>query len=427
MARLTRGGIRSKKRWHMHVGGGAGGIPEAFWVENLTEKVHEITGVVTEVGKNVARFKAGDRVGVGSIVDSCQSCESCHRAFENHCTGGIVFTYNSVDRGGAVTYGGYSTTVVVRERIVVGFPESMPLDDGAPLLCAGITVYSPMKHHGLNVPGKHVGVLGLGGLGHVAVKFAKAFGVKVTVISSSPGKKEEALGRLGADAFVVSSNADEMKAATSSMDGILSTASANIPMAPLFRLLKPNGKLILLGLPEMPLEVAPFDLIIGSKTLAGSSFGGMADTQEMIDFAANHGVTADVEVIGADYVNTAMESLAKSDVRYRFVIDVGNTIHDGGAATEVTAADSTASPSPSPKPTAGHEHHASGTCLTKKSSYKPAFSAVTTVHQSSFKIQAKLTTLDKPFLYHCNIAANITKQFSSSSGTAAHDSNAWAS
>uniref|UniRef100_J3MR91 cinnamyl-alcohol dehydrogenase n=1 Tax=Oryza brachyantha TaxID=4533 RepID=J3MR91_ORYBR len=361
------------------------GMHAATWPA-LAMVCHEITGVVTEVGKNVARFKAGDRVGVGSIVDSCQSCESCHRAFENHCTGGIVFTYNSVDRGGAVTYGGYSTTVVVRERIVVGFPESMPLDDGAPLLCAGITVYSPMKHHGLNVPGKHVGVLGLGGLGHVAVKFAKAFGVKVTVISSSPGKKEEALGRLGADAFVVSSNADEMKAATSSMDGILSTASANIPMAPLFRLLKPNGKLILLGLPEMPLEVAPFDLIIGSKTLAGSSFGGMADTQEMIDFAANHGVTADVEVIGADYVNTAMESLAKSDVRYRFVIDVGNTIHDGGAATEVT-----------------------------------------TVHQSSFKIQAKLTTLDKPFLYHCNIAANITKQFSSSSGTAAHDSNAWAS
>uniref|UniRef100_A0A0A9BF66 cinnamyl-alcohol dehydrogenase n=1 Tax=Arundo donax TaxID=35708 RepID=A0A0A9BF66_ARUDO len=204
----------------------------------------------------------------------------------------------------------------------------MPLDQGAPLLCAGITVYSPMKYHGLNTPGKHVGVLGLGGLGHVAVKFAKAFGMKVTVISSSPGKKQEALERLGADAFIVSKNDDEMKAATGTMDGIINTVSANIPMAPFIGLLKPNGKMILVGLPDKPLEIPPFNLVIGNKTLAGSCIGGMRDTQEMIDLAAKYGVTADVEVVGADYVNTAMERLAKADVRYRFVIDIGNTLKD---------------------------------------------------------------------------------------------------
>ncbi|KAL5231926.1 hypothetical protein ABZP36_030702 [Zizania latifolia] len=286
---------------------------------------HEIAGVVTEVGKNVAKFKAGDKVGVGCIVNSCQSCESCSQGFENHCSAGI-FTYNSVDRDGTVTYGGYSGMVVVHERFVVRFPEAMPLDKGAPLLCAGITVYTPMKYHGLDAPGKHVGVLGLGGLGHVAVKFAKAFGLTVTVISSSPGKKQEALERLGADAFVVSSNAEEMKAATGTMDGIINTVSANTPMAPFFGLLKPNGKMILVGLPENPLEIPPFALVVGNKTLAGSNIGGLPDTQEMIDFAAKHGVTADVEVIGADYVNAAMERLAKADVRYRFVIDIGNTL-----------------------------------------------------------------------------------------------------
>lgn len=288
---------------------------------------HEIAGVVTEVGKNVTKFKAGDKVGVGCMVNSCQSCESCNEGFENHCPG-TIFTYNSVDRDGTVTYGGYSTMVVVHERFVVRFPEAMPLDKGAPLLCAGITVYSPMKYHGLNAPGKHVGVLGLGGLGHVAVKFAKAFGMKVTVISSSPGKKQEALDRLGADSFVVSSNAEEMKAAMGTMDGIINTVSANIPVAPLFGLLKPNGKMILVGLPEKPLEVPAFALVARNNTLAGSGIGGMRDTQEMIDLAAKHGVTADIEVIAADYVNTAMERLAKADVRYRFVIDIGNTLEN---------------------------------------------------------------------------------------------------
>ncbi|KAG8086972.1 hypothetical protein GUJ93_ZPchr0010g10121 [Zizania palustris] len=292
---------------------------------------HEIAGVVTEVGKNVTKFKAGDKVGVGCMVNSCQSCENCNQGFENNCPG-IIFTYNSVDRDGTVTYGGYSSMVVVHERFVVRFPEAMPLDKGAPLLCAGITVYSPMKYHGLNVPGMHVGVLGLGGLGHVAVKFGKAFGMKVTVISSSPGKKQEAIERLGADAFVLSKNAKEMQAALGTMDGIINTVSANIPVAPLLGLLKPNGKMILVGLPEKPIEIPPFALVSRNKTLAGSCIGGMADTQEMIDMAAKHGVTADIEVIGADYVNAAMERLAKADVRYRFVIDIGNTLGDCAAA-----------------------------------------------------------------------------------------------
>ncbi|EAZ42130.1 hypothetical protein OsJ_26689 [Oryza sativa Japonica Group] len=265
---------------------------------------HEIAGVVTEAGKNVTKFKGGDKVGVGCMVNSCHSCDSCNQGLENHCPG-VIFTYNSVDKDGTVTYGGYSSMVVVHERFVVRFPEAMPLDKGAPLLCAGITVYSPMKYHGLNVPSKHVGVLGLGGLGHVAVKFAKAFGMTVTVISSSPGKRQEALERLGADAFVVSKNADEMNAATGTMDGIINTVSANIPIAPLLGLLKPNGKMILVGLPEKPMEIPPFALV-----------------------ASKHGVTAEIEVIGADYVNTAMERLAKADVRYRFVIDIGNTLKD---------------------------------------------------------------------------------------------------
>uniref|UniRef100_A0A453PYH3 cinnamyl-alcohol dehydrogenase n=1 Tax=Aegilops tauschii subsp. strangulata TaxID=200361 RepID=A0A453PYH3_AEGTS len=271
---------------------------------------HEIAGEVTEVGKNVTKFEAGDRVGVGVMVNSCQSCESCNEGFENHCPG-IIPTYNTVDLDGTITYGGYSGMVVVHERFVVRFPDTIPLDKGAPLLCAGITVYSPMKYHGLNVPGMHLGVLGLGGLGHVAVKFGKAFGMKVTVISSSPGKKQEALERLGADAFVISKDADEMKAAMSTMDGIINTVSANIPMAPLLGLLKPNGKMIMVGLPEKSMEIPPFALV-----------------------AAKHDVTADIEVIGAEYVNTAMERLAKADVRYRFVIDIGNTLDKAAAASE---------------------------------------------------------------------------------------------
>ncbi|KAJ3693509.1 hypothetical protein LUZ60_008989 [Juncus effusus] len=286
---------------------------------------HEIAGEVTEVGSKVSKFQVGDKVGVGCMVNSCQSCPGCKMGFENYC-GGMILTYNSIDKDGTLTYGGYSDSVTVDQNFVIRFPENLPLEKGAPLLCAGITVYSPMKYHGLNEKGKHLGVVGLGGLGHVAVKFGKAFGMKVTVISRSEGKKQEAVEKLGADGFLVSSNPDEMKSAMFTMDGIINTVSASHSVAPLLALLKPNGKMIMVGAPDKPLEVPAFSLIFGGKMLAGSCIGGIKDTQEMIDFAGEHNITADIELIGADYVNEAMERLARADVRYRFVIDIANTL-----------------------------------------------------------------------------------------------------
>ncbi|XP_078151414.1 putative cinnamyl alcohol dehydrogenase 5 [Carex rostrata] len=287
---------------------------------------HEIVGEVTEVGSKVNKFKLGDKVGIGCFVNSCRSCHGCTTGFENYCPVPI-YTYNSVDpEDGTVTYGGYSDMIVVNQDFVIRIPENLPLDKASPLLCAGITVYAPMKYHGLNASGLHLGVVGLGGLGHVSVKFGKAFGMKVTVISSSPSKEKEAIERLGADSFLVSSNAEQMKAANFSMDGIINTVSASHSVVPLLALLKPNGKMIMVGLPEKPLEVPAFSLITGGKILAGSCAGGIMDTQEMIDFAGKHNVTADIELIGADYVNKAMERLAKGDIRYRFVIDIANTL-----------------------------------------------------------------------------------------------------
>ncbi|XP_059624098.1 8-hydroxygeraniol dehydrogenase-like [Cornus florida] len=286
---------------------------------------HEVVGVVTEVGSKVEKFKVGDKVGVGCLVGSCRSCDNCAKDLENYCPK-LLLTYNSIYYDGTVTYGGYSDTMVADEHFVVNWPESLPLDAGAPLLCAGITTYSPLKYFGLDKPGKHVGVVGLGGLGHVAVKFAKAFGVKVTVISTSPSKKEEAIEKLGADAFLVSRDPDQMKAAMGTMDGIIDTVSATHPMLPLIGLLKSHGTLVLVGAPEKPLELPVFPLLMGRKIVAGSSIGGLKETQEMLEFAAKHNITADVEVIPMDYVNTAMERLQKTDVRYRFVLDIGNTL-----------------------------------------------------------------------------------------------------
>ncbi|WOL12281.1 geraniol dehydrogenase [Canna indica] len=286
---------------------------------------HEIVGTITEVGQNVRKFKVGNKVGVGCMVNSCHSCHSCKQEFENYCPG-VKWAYNSIDVDGTKTYGGYSNMIVVKENFVIAFPDNMPLDKGAPLLCAGITVYSPMKYHGLNEPGKHLGVVGLGGLGHVAVKFGKAFGMKVTVISSSPHKEKEAIERLGADAFLVSSDPIQMQAAMGTMDGIVNTVSAAHAIMPLAFLLKTNGKMIMVGAPDKPLQLPVFCLIFGGKSLAGSCIGGIKDTQEMIDFAAKHNITADIELISMDYVNKAMERLAKADVKYRFVIDIGNTL-----------------------------------------------------------------------------------------------------
>ncbi|XP_020083143.1 probable mannitol dehydrogenase [Ananas comosus] len=286
---------------------------------------HEIVGIVTGVGSNVDKFKVGEKVGVGYMVDSCLSCDSCEQDYENYCDK-VVNTSNGIFSDGTKTYGGFSDAIVVKERFVVHIPESLPLDKTAPLLCAGVTVYSPMKYFGLNESGKHLGVVGLGGLGHLAVKFGKAFGMKVTVISGSPSKEKEAIEHLGADSFLVSRNPEQMQAARSTMDGIINTVSAFHPILPLISLLKVHGKMIMLGGPNKPLELYSYSLIQGGKMVAGSCIGGMKDTQEMIEFAGKHNITAEAEVVGMEYVNTAMDRLAAGDVRYRFVIDVANTL-----------------------------------------------------------------------------------------------------
>ncbi|KAL1326854.1 hypothetical protein HN51_036978 [Arachis hypogaea] len=285
---------------------------------------HEIAGIVTKVGSNVTKFKEGDRVGVGVIVDSCKECECCQQDLENYCPR-TVYTYNSPYKG-TRTQGGYSDFVVVHQRFVLRFPDNLPLDAGAPLLCAGITVYSPMKYYGMTEPGKHLGVAGLGGLGHVAIKFGKAFGLKVTVISGSPNKEAEAIHTLGADSFLLSSDPERMKAAMGTMDYIISTISAVHPLAPLLGLLKLNGKLVNVGLPSKPLQLPIFPLVGGRKLIGGSNFGGLKETQEMLDFCAKHNITANIELIKMDEINTAIERLSKSDVKYRFVIDVANSL-----------------------------------------------------------------------------------------------------
>ncbi|OAY58786.1 probable mannitol dehydrogenase [Manihot esculenta] len=286
---------------------------------------HEIVGVVTEVGSKVEKFKVGDKVGVGCIVGSCHSCHNCAKNLDNYCPE-LILTYGAKYYDGTTTFGGYSDIMVADEHFIVRIPDTLPLDATAPLLCAGITVYSPLKYYGLDKPGMHVGVVGLGGLGHMAVKFAKAMGMKVTVISTSPSKKQEAVEHLGADSFLVSRDQDQMKAAMGTIDGIIDTVSAMHPLVPLIGLLKTNGKLVLVGAPEKPLELPAFPLLMGRKMVGGSGIGGMKETQEMIDFAAKHNITADIEVIPIEDVNTAMERILKADVRYRFVIDIGNTI-----------------------------------------------------------------------------------------------------
>ncbi|KAI3798670.1 hypothetical protein L1987_33948 [Smallanthus sonchifolius] len=286
---------------------------------------HEIVGVVTEVGSKVEKFKIGEIVGVGYLVGSCRSCQNCVSDYEQYCPTYVStsgFTYFD----GTQTYGGYSDHMVSDEHFVLRWPENLPLDAGAPLLCAGITTYSPLRYYGLDKPGMKVGVVGLGGLGHVAVKMAKAFGAEVTVFSTSTAKKQEAIEGLKADHFINSKDEQQMQAARGTLDGFIDTVSAIHPISPLLSTLTTNGKLILLGIPEKPLELSAASLVLGRKTVAGSNVGGIKETQEMLDFAAEHGITADVEVIPIDYVNTAMERLLKSDVKYRFVIDVANSL-----------------------------------------------------------------------------------------------------
>ncbi|OIT34733.1 PREDICTED: 8-hydroxygeraniol dehydrogenase-like [Nicotiana attenuata] len=287
---------------------------------------YEVVGVVTEIGSKVEKFKVGDKVGVGCLVGSCRKCENCDNNLEIYCPDHIM-TYNGIYTDGTTTYGGYSDIMVTDEHYVVHWPENLPME-AAPLLNAGITTYSPLKYFGLDKPGMHIGVVGLGGLGHIAVKFAKAFGTRVTVISTSASKKQEAIERLGADSFLVSRDPDQMQAAAGSLDGIIDTVSAVHPLLPLINLLKTHGKLVIVGAPDKPLELPVFPLLLGRKLVAGSAIGGIKETTRDGSISRQSiNITPDVEVVPMDYVNTAMERLAKSDVKYRFVLDIGNTLN----------------------------------------------------------------------------------------------------
>ncbi|MFB2921791.1 NAD(P)-dependent alcohol dehydrogenase [Aerosakkonema funiforme] len=283
---------------------------------------HEMVGRVTKVGSAVTKYKPGDKAAVGCMVDSDGTCPQCKAGFEQFCPN-LTLTYNSPDKHlGGVTYGGYSDSIVVDERFVLRVPDHLDLAGAAPLLCAGITTYSPIRHWGV-AKGKKVGVVGLGGLGHMGVKFARAFGAHVVVFTTSPDKKEDAL-RLGADEVVVSRNTDEMQKQAGSFDFILDTVSAKHDINAYLNLLTRDGNITLVGAPENPLEVSAFSLIMGRRSLSGSNIGGIAETQEMLDFCGQHNITADVEVIPIQKVNEAYERLLKSDVKYRFVIDLAS-------------------------------------------------------------------------------------------------------
>jgi uncharacterized zinc-type alcohol dehydrogenase-like protein len=284
---------------------------------------HEIVGRVTQVGSAVTKYKPGDLAAIGCMVDSDLTCPNCKAGFEQFCQN-VIFTYNSPDKHktAPVTYGGYSDSIVTDERFVLRVPENLDLAGVAPLLCAGITTYSPLRHWGVN-EGKKVGVVGLGGLGHMGVKFAHAFGAHVVVFTTSPDKTEDAL-RLGADEVVVSRNADEMQKHAGSFDFILDTVSAKHDINVYLNLLRLDGNITLVGAPEKPLDVAAFSLLMGRRSLSGSMIGGIAETQEMLDFCGQHNITADVEVVPIQKVNEAYDRLLKSDVKYRFVIDMAS-------------------------------------------------------------------------------------------------------
>ncbi|MET8635298.1 NAD(P)-dependent alcohol dehydrogenase [Streptomyces sp. NPDC004096] len=280
---------------------------------------HEIAGVVSAVGSGVTKFKVGDRVGVGCMVDSCRECENCRAGLEQYCLKGNVGTYNALDRNGEPTYGGYSEQIVVDENFTVRIPDGLSLDVAAPLLCAGITTYSPLRHWNAG-PGKKVAVLGMGGLGHMAVKIAHAMGAEVTVLSQSLRKKDDGL-KLGADHYYATSDPTTFEQLRGSFDLIVSTVSAPLDFGAFLSLLKPDGALVNVGAPEEPISFNLFSLISGRKTLAGSAIGGIRETQEMLDFCAEHGIGAEIELIGASEINDAYERVLSSDVRYRFVID----------------------------------------------------------------------------------------------------------
>jgi uncharacterized zinc-type alcohol dehydrogenase-like protein len=284
---------------------------------------HEIVGRVTRVGPEVKGFKAGDRVGVGCMVDSCRACPACQKDLEQFCEKGAAFTYNGTEMDRKTpTYGGYATDVVVDEKFVLSIPAGLDLAGAAPLLCAGITTYSPLRHWKVK-KGDRVAVVGLGGLGHMGVKLAAAMGAEVTMLSTSKAKEADAR-RLGATGFALTTDPATFKKLAGRFDFILDTISANHDVQAYMGMLKVDGALVLVGVPSEPTKVHAMTFIFGRKTLAGSLIGGIAETQEMLDFCGRHGITSDVEVIPVEKVNEAYERTVKSDVRYRFVIDISS-------------------------------------------------------------------------------------------------------
>ncbi len=284
---------------------------------------HEIVGRVVEIGNQVKNFKSGDLVAVGCMVDSCGVCENCQADLEQFCQKGCTFTYNSDDKhADGYTFGGYSTNIVVDQKFVLRVPENLDPAATAPLLCAGITTYSPLRHWKVG-KGTKVGVVGLGGLGHMALKFAHAFGAEVTLFTTSPGKTDDAK-RLGADEVVLSKNEDEMAKHQNKFDFIIDTVSAKHDLSQYLSMLKRDGVLTMVGVSPEPLPVNVFNLIMPRRQLAGSLIGGIAETQEMLDFCGKHGITCDIEMIPIDKINQAYDRVLKSDVKYRFVIDMGS-------------------------------------------------------------------------------------------------------
>jgi alcohol dehydrogenase (NADP+) len=281
---------------------------------------HEIAGVVTAVGSEVSKHEVGDHVGVGCMVNSCGQCSSCKAGLEQYCKRGATFTYNSVDKDGTPTLGGYSQAIVVDENFVLRIPDSLPLDKAAPLLCAGVTLFSPLRHWKAG-PSTRLAIIGLGGLGHIGVKLAAAMGAEVSVLSQSLKKMEDGL-RLGASNYYATADPDTFKKLRDSFDLILNTVSVNLNLNDYVSLLDVDGTLVELGIPEHPMEVGAFPLALARRSLSGSNIGGIPETQEMLDFCAEHDVTPEIEVIAADYINEAYERVLASDVRYRFVIDI---------------------------------------------------------------------------------------------------------
>jgi uncharacterized zinc-type alcohol dehydrogenase-like protein len=286
---------------------------------------HEMVGRVTAVGDHVTNFKVGELAAVGCIVDSCDHCEYCNNGIEQFCDEGTTYSFNSPDKylGGA-TLGGFSKTYVCQERYVLHMPEFKDLAASAPLLCAGITVYSPLKHWQAG-PGKKVGILGIGGLGHLAIKIAKAMGAHVTVFTTSPSKVEDAI-RLGADEAVLSSDNEKMQQYSRKLHFILDTVSAKHDVNTYLNLLRHDGSVVLVGLPPEALEIGAFNVVMGRRSFSGSNIGGIAETQEMLDFCFKHDITAESEIINIQDVNTAFQRLEKGDVKYRFVIDMNSLI-----------------------------------------------------------------------------------------------------